>query len=131
MIQKDRVFPKEYARNLLNIAEGDFHSAKSLAKSKDGRPENVCFLAQQSVEKSLKAVLCWIEQPIPLVHDLGILVGRIPVQMIPEHGYDLTVLSPYGTIRRYEEGVPPSQDDLHAAVKLAEEILVWAKKAIK
>ena len=50
-----RLFNKEYAKELLRIAQGDGESASALFKAKVGRPENIVFLAQQSVEKSIKA----------------------------------------------------------------------------
>lgn len=51
---KKQLFPKEYAKELLKIAKGDLDSALGLYKINTGRPENIVFLAQQSVEKSIK-----------------------------------------------------------------------------
>ncbi len=47
-----RLFKKEYSMELLKIAKGDLDSAVGLSKINSGRPENIVFLAQQSVEKS-------------------------------------------------------------------------------
>lgn len=66
---QEKLYRKEYARELLNIAEGDLAYAKGLFKIKEGRIENVCYHAQQCVEKALKSALVWLQIPFPLVHD--------------------------------------------------------------
>ncbi|NBC28662.1 MAG: HEPN domain-containing protein [Spirochaetes bacterium] len=74
--QQERRFDPEYGQTLFNIAEKDFTTAKfteSGVQSGEVRPENVLFLYQQSIEKLLKAVLCRLDRPVPLVHDLGSL----------------------------------------------------------
>lgn len=43
---KKRVYRKEYAKELLNIAAGDLDSAMELSQAKTGRPENIIFLVQ-------------------------------------------------------------------------------------
>ena len=53
---KKRLFKREYAQELLQIAQGDYRSAEALAKVKEpGNLENIVFLCQQSAEKALKA----------------------------------------------------------------------------
>ena len=74
----ERKFAKSYSEDLLHIAKADLFAAKALAKNSRVRKETAIFLAQQCVEKSLKATLCYFELPIPLVHDLGALVARMP-----------------------------------------------------
>lgn len=54
---KEQKFKKEYAFELLKIAEGDLETTKVLLSASIGRKENVCFNAQQVIEKSLKAIL--------------------------------------------------------------------------
>jgi HEPN domain-containing protein len=51
---KKRIYKKEYAHELLKIAAGDLDSAEALSKAKSGRPENIVFMVQQSVEKYIK-----------------------------------------------------------------------------
>lgn len=48
---KKRLYKKEYSKELLKIAAGDLDSATALSQAKSGRPENIIFLVQQSVEK--------------------------------------------------------------------------------
>jgi hypothetical protein len=80
---KKQLFPKEYAKELLQIAKGDLDSAIGLSKVNTGRPENIVILAQQSVEKSIKSVLVHLQIAFPLVHDLGILVALLPDDNMP------------------------------------------------
>lgn len=91
---KKQLFPKEYSKELLKIAQGDLESAVGLSKLNTGRPENIIFLAQQSVEKYIKAVLVHIQIAFPTVHDLGILVALLPDDKMPPEGFALSELNP-------------------------------------
>jgi HEPN domain-containing protein len=132
--KQERLFKKEYSRELLKIASGDLGSAKILFDSfsnTSGRAENIFFLCQQSIEKSLKAVLCALELPVPMVHELGILVGKIPASSNFEFGYELASLSEFASIRRYQEGVLIlSFEEAQDVVAKAESILLWAQKIV-
>ena len=66
---KKRLYNKEYAYELFNIASGDLDSAIALSKANSGRPENIIFLDQQSIEKYIKAVLS-IETVVKLLYHL-------------------------------------------------------------
>jgi len=128
---KEQTFKKTYAKELLAIAFGDLESAKGLQSSNRGRPENVCYLAHQVIEKSLKAVLIWKQIPFPLIHDANALVAKLPALDHPPHGYDLGELNQFATVRRYEEGaVELSKEMIQNAVNIAEEIWNWASKKI-
>ncbi len=130
MINQKRLFKKEYSVELLTIAKGDFESAKVLAGQKTkGRPENVIFLAQQSVEKAVKSALVFLQIPFPLVHDLGILVALLPDAKMPPKGFNLSELNPFASIRRYEEGLLPiTESEVSTAMSTAQEVLQWAEK---
>jgi HEPN domain-containing protein len=104
-MSKSGIFSKEYAHELMSIAYQDLASADFLAQQQGVRVENVFLLAQQSLEKALKAVLCWHNQPIPFIHEIGILVTKLEaVNVFAPFGYDLNSLSEFATIRRYLEG---------------------------
>jgi HEPN domain-containing protein len=127
-----RKFKKEYAKDLLKIAEGDLKSSLVLSRSQDGRPENILFLAQQSVEKAIKALLVHQEIAFPLVHDLGILVALLPDPLIPPGGFDLIQLNPYASVRRCEEGaLPLTSEEIHIALDMAEQVLVWVREKVE
>ena len=129
--QQERRFDPEYGRTLLDIAEKDFSTARfaeSGVQSGEVRPENVLFLYQQAIEKLLKAVLCRLEIPVPLVHDLGVLLAKLPEDAQPEVGYEINRLNEFAGVRRYEEGgILYEPEDLEDARALTEELLAWAR----
>ena len=96
---QERLFPHAYATELLHIARGDHDSASFLLSglaTEGVRPENVAYLFQQAIEKALKAALCAIGRPVPLVHDLGVLVAKIPDTLDP----NLTSMLPSAHTKR-------------------------------
>jgi HEPN domain-containing protein len=128
---RDQTFKKTYAIELLRIAFGDLESAKALHSTGRGRPENVCYLAQQVIEKSLKAALVWRQIAFPLIHDSNALVAKLPQQDLPPHGYDLGELNQFATVRRYEEGrALLTNDQVQAALGVAEEVWDWANRLV-
>jgi len=130
----ERIFKKEYAKELLKIASGDLGSARILYEhfsNASGRAENIFFLCQQSIEKSLKAALCALGLPVPMVHELGVLVGKIPDSTEFEFGYELANLSEFASFRRYQEGaLILSLEEAQDVVAKAESILLWAQKIV-
>ena len=128
---KERLFRPEYAGELFKIALSDLQSATLLNSTGVARPETILFHVQQCIEKSLKAVLCHLRIPIPLVHDIGALLGKIDEKQFPPHGYDLTDFNDYAGIRRYEEGeFEITQADIDAAIKMGSEVTKWAELLI-
>jgi len=128
-------FPPDYAQELLRIAHADHDSAAYLltgVTDEHGvRPENAAYLFQQAIEKALKAVLCARELPVPLVHDLGVLIAKIPDDLEPEFGYELGGLDEYATVRRYEEGrYILQQDELVEIQRLSNQVLSWAGEIV-
>lgn len=129
---QEKKFPKIYAQELLKIAEGDWNTAKALRGCKNIRIENIFYHAEQAIEKSLKAVLCHLEEPVPLVHELGALVAKFPQEMDLPFGYELDQLSQFATIRRYEEGkVELTTQEQDAVLKVSLEILDWARNKMR
>lgn len=127
---QQRQFPPEYAHELLRIAGDDHVSAAYLRTglSRPGvRPENVAYLFQQAIEKALKAVLCAQGLPVPLVHDLGVLVAKLPDLLDPDFGYELAGLDEYATVRRYEEGrYTLTAEEIAAIEALSTRVLAWS-----
>ena len=64
-MRKQGNFFRNYAHELLRIAEVDLDSASFLSNQSKSRTYNVFLLSQQALEKALKAVLCWHQQAIP------------------------------------------------------------------
>ena len=100
----------------------------ALSKVNSGRPENIIFLVQQSVEKYIKSVLVHLQIAFPVVHDLGILVALLPDDKIPPEGFGLTELNPFATVRRYEEGpIPLTKEEIATSLSTAQKVADWAK----
>lgn len=129
---KKQLFPKAYAQELFKIAAGDFSSAKILFEANShGRDENIVFIAQQSVEKSVKAVLVHLQIAFPMVHDLGILVALLPDDKMPPGGFALTELNPFASVRRYHEGdFPLTKDEIQASIEIAQKVIKWAQDIV-
>ncbi|MCX6131836.1 MAG: HEPN domain-containing protein [Proteobacteria bacterium] len=64
--KQERLFSKEYAQVLWRIADGDYRTVEVLARASGYRVENAFYLAQQSIEKALKAVLVHRGIAIPM-----------------------------------------------------------------
>lgn len=131
MNPSSRKYKKEYAYELIKIAEGDLASANALSSASVGRPENVIYIAQQAIGKALKAVLCFREKPIVHTHDLEVLVTLLEKD-IPPDAHQLGILSQYATIRRYEEGYEElTADDFKLVLETGNRVLKWAKSIVK
>ena len=129
---RKRLYKKEYAKELLKIAAGDLDSAVALSNANSGRPENIIFLVQQSVEKYIKAVLVHQQIGFPVVHDLGILVALLPDEKMPPEGFGLTELNPFATVRRYEEGQTPlTKEEITTSLETAHKVSQWAIDSTK
>ena len=124
----ERKFSKQYAKILLKLAEEDLKAAKALHKVGGIRFEIILFHAEQAIEKALKAALCWREIPVPLVHELIVVLQKFPANDLPPGGYDLHDLTPYATVKRYEEGVIElSLEEIQEIISKAETVLSWSK----
>ena len=131
---QERLFRKDYAVELLRIAAEDLRTAEFLfegLESKRIRGENYFYTLQQSIEKALKAVLVHQGIPVPLVHDLGILLAKIPRECEPPFGYEIGSLSEFAAIRRYEEGALEwGLDEAEEARNLGRAAIDWARGII-
>jgi HEPN domain-containing protein len=128
---KTRKFRPAYAHELLSVAAGDLDSAQLLAVGQAKRKENILFHCQQVVEKALKAVLCARGIPVPLVHDLPIILDRFVDRQVPFEE-DVGDWGQFAAIRRYEEGVADlTEEEITGALKIAAAILSWAEVEVK
>ncbi|CUS03811.2 conserved protein of unknown function [Candidatus Promineifilum breve] len=62
----------------LGFARSDLEAAETLLASPDHYPRQVCFLAQQAIEKALKAALILEQIVFPFSHDLDRLRNMLP-----------------------------------------------------
>jgi HEPN domain-containing protein len=131
MNSNERIFKREYAAELLQIAENDLVAAAALAPIKGVRKETVLFHVEQSVEKALKSVLCYLGKPVPFTHDLYAIIQRFDESNMPPGGFALHDLTPFATIRRYEEGnYLIEENDISIAIDSGELVLAWARKEL-
>ena len=129
MSPTERIFKKDYTFQLVRLAENDVVTAKALVKSAGIRPENILIHIEQTIEKAIKAVICFAGLPVPLSHDILAILQKLPQDDLPPGGYTLHDLTPFATVRRYVEGVDLIQpEEVEKALKLAGEVLEWAKK---
>ena len=92
------------------------------------RNENFFFFVHQVLEKLLKAVLVSRSLPVPLVHDLGILLAKIPRDIEPPFGYEVNRLSEFAAARRYEESALVwDESEAGEAVIIVEQAIEWAR----
>lgn len=131
---QERLFRPEYAAELLRIAAADLDTAEFLLEGLERgriRGENYFFALQQCLEKTLKAVLVHLGIPVPLVHDLGILLAKVPRDREPPFGYEIGALSEFAAVRRYEEGALAwGLEEAREAQALGVTALGWAKAVL-
>jgi HEPN domain-containing protein len=111
-------------------AQSDLKLARLAHNQEDILPEQICFHAQQAVEKAFKAVLIAAKADFPLTHDLEELLDicvdagiDVPVELL-----DVGCLSPYAVETRYPGFWAPIEEaDVNEALLFAERALNWAQ----
>src|SRR5262245_37852782 len=100
-------------------AEEDYRAALTLArKRKDPVPDNVCFSAQQCVEKYLKAFLVYHRKGFPRTHDLAELL-KIALVVDPPLAVtrvNVRELLPYAVTFRYPGKEATTEESRRAGV---------------
>lgn len=122
--------PLGTSQEWLRHAESDLALGRLGAKDPDVLPEQICFHAQQAIEKGLKGLLVHIGQSFPLVHDLEQLLEilRDANVDLPAWADDLLDLTPYAVENRYPgawDEVTVSDQD--CSLVLAQKTLEWVK----
>ena len=124
-------YPPEDPREWLNRARSNLALAK--AKRKGVYLEDLCFDAQQAVEKAIKAVLIKLDVEFPYVHDLARLLTLLENsgQKLPASVRQAEELSRYAVFTRYQ-GMGPQikQKEYQEAVKIAGQVVRWAEGEI-
>jgi HEPN domain-containing protein len=117
----------EVAALLVRKAAGDLHAASALARDPQQADHVIGFLAQQAVEKAIKAVLAYHREDMPRTHDLAYLATRLPhVVGVPPR--DARWLTPWAVAWRYEEQVP--RLDRQSAIDTASTVVTWAERVV-
>lgn len=120
--------PRGSAADWLRHARSDLALAKSLPADTDVLPETLCFHAQQSVEKAIKAVLVHRGVPFPKTHNIGVLLELLPLQLSRDAVLgEAALLTDYAVSSRYPgEAEDVTEEELSTAVGIAERVLAWA-----
>ena len=134
--EKKSIVPERYLpedpREWLNRARSDLTLAKS--GSRGVYLEDLCFHAQQAVEKAVKALLTKRNVEFPYVHDIAGLLTLLERagEEIPRSVRLAERLTRFAVFTRYPGVSPPvSRKEYDESIKSAEEVLRWAARIIK
>ena len=125
--------PPDNPQEWLNRAYSNLSQAKGGIKLTNVYLEDLCFQAQQAVEKALKAVLIVHHVRFPYTHDLAALLSLIMEIgiAVPEHILGAVRLSDYAVTVRYPSVAEPiTQQEYEQSIVIAEKVLHWAEKVI-
>ena len=114
----------ELVKALLHKAAQDEAAMARLMPDADLDDELVGFHAQQAVEKSLKAWLAYLGIDYPRVHSLETLVALLNANGhdLPADAADVSQLTPFATVFRYEEMPYSAAFDRAEALRLVQRI---------
>ena len=125
---------REIILNWLKRARSNLERAKIGKISQGILYEDLCFDAQQAVEKSLKAILVKLNQSFPKTHSIGILLKLIEEAgvEIPKNINQAKLLTSYAVDARYPGDYEPvSKEEYKEALKIAEDVFKWLDNIIK
>lgn len=108
----------------LAYARSDLAAAKALLANPEHYPRQVCYLAQQAVEKALKAALIREQIDFPFSHDLDRLRNLLPETWRVKVAFpDLAEMTIWAIEARYPADMPEVfHIDAIRAVRTAEEL---------
>jgi len=111
------------------------HSSLELAKYSDNKAvcfEDLCFQAQQAVEKGLKGLLIFYGVEPEKTHNLFILLQELERYTdIDDEIKKAVVLHNYAVQTRYPgEYIEIAQDEYDQSIRIAENCLIWIDEII-
>ncbi len=94
--------------------------------------ENLCFHAQQAAEKTLKAVLIFLEIDFPRTHNIRTLLDFLPEGVdIPQEVEESAILTDYAVESWYPmSGEPVDEEEYRQVIGLAKAVVSWGEKLI-
>ncbi|GFP27399.1 hypothetical protein HKBW3S43_01387 [Candidatus Hakubella thermalkaliphila] len=125
---------KELVNDWIKRAKSNLERAKAGRISQDVLYEDLCFDAQQCVEKSLKSLLVSLDVEFPWKHDIDVLFGLISKSgiKIPDDLKSAVILTRYAVHTRYPGlAEPVSEEDYQEALALAGKVFNWALKILR
>ena len=128
MIQR---YPPDDPREWLNRARSDLALART--ERPDVYLEDLCFHAQQAVEKAVKALLIARQVDFPYTHDIAQLLTLLENagQPLPEPIRGAERLTRFAVFARYPGvGPPVRREEYEEALTIAEAVVHWAEEQI-
>jgi len=125
---------KERAIEWINFAKNDLAVALHLSEFYRPLPENtICWLCQQSVEKSLKAILACHDVKIKKTHDIGLIL-KDTTKLEPSVGLDDKIaakITIFAVESRYPDNIFDfTKEDAKLGLKYAMRVLDQVKQAL-
>ncbi len=114
----------DLVKGWLEKARRDLQAAQNEFKADETLTDIICFHAQQSAEKYLKAYLVYREIEFPKTHVLEdlVLLAAQKESLFLKLKDDVNQLTPYAVEMRYPEFELPSLEDTKEAVEIAERV---------
>jgi HEPN domain-containing protein len=131
MVEQRRL---EVARVWLQRARSDLRLAETALNTPGVVPEDACFHAQQTAEKSLKALLIAQGTPFPRTHVLETLLDLLKAAGVeaPTDVDEAFVLTQYAVETRYPgDWEPVGLEEARLAIQKAEQVLEWIEARIE
>jgi len=125
--------PPSDPQEWLNRARSNLKRAKADFRLEDVYLEDLCFDAQQAVEKAIKAILIFRKVEFPYIHDLARLLTILEESglKIPDNIKRAETLTPFAVMTRYPAVFEPvTEKQYKEAVELAANLLHWVEKII-
>ena len=123
----------ERAREWFQRARSNMARAKAGKVSPEILYEDLCYDAEQAVEKALKSLCILHEILFAKTHDIAYLIELLEKGdvEIPEEVKEGKMLTAYAVETRYPgDYIPVSEDDYLKAVRVAEKVIEWVEKRI-
>jgi HEPN domain-containing protein len=94
--------------------------------------EQLCFFAQQAVEKSIKALLLHLAVDFPFTHNIQLLVNLLPYDVASLPVFEeAAILTPYAVLTRYPgELEVVTAEKYSEAVRIASAVVEWTDACI-
>jgi HEPN domain-containing protein len=125
--------PPDDPREWLNRARSNLERARADIRLPGVYLEDLCFDAQQSAEKAIKAVLIHLGIPFPYIHDLAELLARLEErgEPVPSQVKEAGRLTRFAIMTRYP-GLAESvtKEEYERAVEIAGTVFEWAEKRL-
>jgi len=96
--------------------------------------EEICYELQQSVEKSLKALLIFYKIKVPYTHNIADLILKLKENNvnIPDEILQSKKLTEYAVETRYPHfDIPLQEEDYFESVEIAQNVYNWAVTIVK